>query len=146
MQNKAMEQSALPAADSPVEILIVDDHPNTAATLARTIAQLGTKVHVRSAINGHEALEQVKNSTVDILITDMMMPEMTGLELIEKFQKHLTGRPALYYLMTAYNVPGLDAIARSLKITSIIIKPVHPEKISQILTKAIESMKNEIHS
>ena len=139
----AMNQQSF---DAPVKILVVDDHPNTATTLARAIAQLGSKVEVLSATSGTEALERVKDKTADILITDMLMPGMTGLELIEKLQNRLAGCPTFLYLMTAYDVPGLDAIAQSLKINEVIIKPVHPERICQIVNKAITSMKNEIHS
>ena len=138
----AMNQQSF---DAPVKILVVDDHPNTATTLARAIAQLGSKVEVLSATSGPEALERVKDKTADILITDMLMPGMTGLELIEKLQNRPAGCPTFLYLMTAYDVPGLDAIARSLKINQVIIKPVHPERICQIVNKAIHSMKNESH-
>ena len=79
-----------------VRILVVDDHPNTAATLARALSQLGAGVNVISASSGNDALEKVKTIGVDILFTDMIMPEMTGLELIEKMQKHPAGRPAYH--------------------------------------------------
>ncbi|MDP1546509.1 MAG: response regulator [Anaerolineales bacterium] len=125
-----------------IRILVVDDHPNTASTLARALAQLGAGVHVTSATSGQEALTKVKDSAVDILITDMIMPEMTGLELIEKLQNHPGGRPAYTYLVTAYDVPGLKVTANRLKVNDVIIKPVRPERICQIATNAIEEMKH----
>ncbi len=91
----AMTTPETPQKDQ-VRILVVDDHPNTAATLARALTQLGPVVDVISATSGHDALEKVKTVGVDILFTDMIMPEMTGLELIEKMQKHPAGRPFLY--------------------------------------------------
>ncbi|HEX2997559.1 MAG TPA: response regulator, partial [Anaerolineales bacterium] len=60
----------------PVRILVVDDHPHTATTLARAIAQLGDGIHVLSATSGKQALEYANEDTVDVLITDMMMPGM----------------------------------------------------------------------
>jgi signal transduction histidine kinase/DNA-binding response OmpR family regulator len=125
-----------------IRILVVDDHPNTANTLARALAQIGPAVDVVSAVSGHEALDKVKNKGVDILITDMIMPEMTGLELIEKMQNHHGGRPAYTYLVTAYDVPGLKVTARRLKVNEVIVKPVRPERIYQIATQAIEEMKH----
>jgi len=123
-----------------IKILIVDDHPNTAATLARALSQLGPNVDVRSATNGFDALEQVKDGAADILLTDMIMPEMTGLELIEKLYSHPAGRPAISFLMTAYDVPGLKVTAQRLKVREVIIKPVHPERVREIVTKAIEEL------
>jgi len=125
-----------------IRILVVDDHPNTAATLARALSQLGTGVNVVSASSGPDALEKVKNIGVDILFTDMIMPEMTGLELIEKLQSHPAGRPAYTYLVTAYDVPGLKVTAHRLKVNEVIVKPVRPERICQIAVNAIEEMKH----
>jgi signal transduction histidine kinase/DNA-binding response OmpR family regulator len=124
-----------------VRILVVDDHPNTAATLARALLQLGEGVNIISASSGRDALEKVKTVGVDILFTDMIMPEMTGLELIEKMQKHPGGRPAYTYLVTAYDVPGLKVTAQRLKVNEVIVKPVRPERICQIASNAMEEMK-----
>ena len=127
---------------TPVKILVVDDHPNTATTLARGIAQLGNRVEVLSATSGQQALEYVNQGAIDILITDMIMPEMTGLELIEKLQNHPAGRPTFSYLITAYDVPGLKVTARRLKVKDVIIKPVHPERVCQIVLQAIEEIEH----
>ena len=128
-----------------VRILVVDDHPNTATTLARALAQIGPVVDVVSAVSGMDALEKVKDKGVDILFTDMIMPEMTGLELIEKMQNHPGGRPSYSYLITAYDVPGLKVSAQRLKVNDVIIKPVRPEKIFQIASGAIREMRQATH-
>lgn len=135
-----MDLSKSPSQEH-VRILIVDDHPNTATTLARALAQIGSYVDVVSAVSGFDALEKVKDKGVDILFTDMIMPEMTGLELIEKLQNHPGGKPAYSYLITAYDVPGLKVTAQRLKVNEVIIKPVRPERIYQIATNAIDEMK-----
>ncbi|MCA2001822.1 MAG: response regulator [Chloroflexi bacterium] len=138
--------ATMTAPDSPpkdqIRILVVDDHPNTAATLARALSQLGNGVDVVSACSGRDALDKVKTFGVDILFTDMIMPEMTGLELIEKMQKHPAGKPAYTYLVTAYDVPGLKVTAQRLKVNEVIVKPVRPERICQIAAAAIEEMKH----
>lgn len=119
-------------------ILVVDDHPNTANTLARALSQLGSFVHVTSATSGQEALNKVRNTPADILITDMIMPEMNGLELVEKLQHHAGGRPAYIILITAYDVPGLKESSRRMKVDEIIIKPVRPERICEIVERLVE--------
>jgi CheY-like chemotaxis protein len=129
-------------SQSAVQILVVDDHPHTATTLARALSQIGPGIEVIYATNGFDALEKVKSKKIDILFTDMVMPEMTGLELIEKMQKLPNGHPPYIFLLTAYEVPGLSMTARRMKVNEIITKPVHPERICQIASRAIE----EIHS
>ena len=135
-----MNQPNLSTGSSPIKILVVDDHPNTATTLARALSQLGPQVEVKSATNGLEAIEYVKEGAMDILITDMIMPGMTGLELIEKLQNHPAGRPTFSFLVTAYDVPGLKVTARRLKVKDVIVKPVHPERICQIITQAMQEI------
>ncbi|MBV6396108.1 MAG: Sensor histidine kinase RcsC [Anaerolineales bacterium] len=125
------------SGDAPIRVLIVDDHPTTATTLARAVAQLGPKVEVFSAASGREALERAHGRAADILITDMIMPEMNGLELAEKLQNHPGGKPAYIILTTAYDVPGLKESSARAKVDQIIIKPVRPEQICQIVEELV---------
>jgi signal transduction histidine kinase len=120
-------------------ILVVDDHPGTAATLARALSQLGTNIEVISATNGLDALEKVEDGSVDVLITDLMMPKMNGLELIERLQSHPAGRPTYTILITAYDVPGLKETARRLKVSETMVKPVRPEQICRVVGKMLEA-------
>jgi diguanylate cyclase (GGDEF)-like protein/PAS domain S-box-containing protein len=135
-----MNQSSISSRTTPVRVLIVDDHLGTATTLARAIAQLGPGLDVIPATSGQEALERVKHVAADILITDMIMPEMTGLQLIEKLQNNPAGRPAFSYLITAYDVPGLKLSAHRLHVTEVLAKPINPERICQIIRQTVEKM------
>ena len=80
------------------------------------------------------------DKAVDLLITDMVMPGINGLELIEKMQAHPGGRPAYTALVTAFDVPGLKESARRLKVNDVLNKPIRPERMSQIISKAIEDL------
>ena len=120
-------------------ILVVDDHPGTATTLARAISQLGTDIEVMSATSGMDALDKVEGGSVDVLITDLMMPKMNGLELIERLQAHPAGRPTYIILITAYDVPGLKETARRLKVNETMVKPVRPEQICRVIGKMLEA-------
>jgi len=122
----------------PARVLIVDDHPNTAEMLARVIRKLETPVEVLTASSGEDALQQLGDGVADILITDFMMPGMSGLELIEKLQE---GRkPAHTILMTAYDTPGLSITIRRLDIQDYLVKPVDPERIRDIVSKSIDEI------
>ncbi len=137
---EAMNTINSPERTDPIRILVVDDHPATAVTLARAISQLGPDVDVISACSGTEALERIAGDSVDMLITDMMMPGMNGLELIDHIQSNSGGRPAHIILITAYDVPGLKETARRLKVDETIIKPVRPERICQIVSNVMKSI------
>ena len=129
-----------PTGHGPISVLVVDDHPNLATTLARAISQLGDGIEVIAADSGEKALQLVKDKNVDLLITDMVMPGITGLELIEKMQRHPGGRPSYVALITAYDVPGLKETARRMKVNDVINKPIRPERLCQIVSKAIEDL------
>jgi DNA-binding response OmpR family regulator len=124
---------------NPVKILIVDDHPNTAAMLARVLSKFDKPVEILTASGGEEALKTIGDQGVDVLITDFMMLGMNGLELIEK----LTGpqKPAHIILMTAYDTPDLAVSARGLNVQDYLVKPVQPERIRGIVGKAIERLR-----
>ena len=141
MQNSSMENGQnLSIADSQVKILVVDDHPNTADMLARVLSRLGSHVDVISATSGHEALQHVENSAVDILITDLMMPEMSGLELIEKLNEEPSQQPTISFLITAHDMAEFMDTAERLNVKQVITKPIHPESICEIVSQAMDEL------
>jgi len=122
----------------PVRVLIVDDHPNTAEMLARVIRKLDLPVEVVTALSGEDAIEQVGQDSVDILITDFMMPGMNGLKLIEQLQADR--KPSHTILITAYDTPGLSATTRRMDIQNYLVKPVDPQRVRTIVSKALEDI------
>lgn len=138
MQNSSMTLSNY--IPTRVKILVVDDHPHTAALLARSLSQLGDQVDVVSATSGKQALEHAQQRAIDVLITDMNMPGMTGLELIENFQKRPGGGPAFSFLITACHTPGIEIEACRLRVREILYKPIQPEKIRNLVRQALQEM------
>lgn len=138
MQNSGMENGQmLSVGDSHVRVLVVDDHPNTAKMLARAISRLGPNVEVISATSGDEALKYSNDGAADILITDMMMPEMNGVELIRVLNDQQSTSPAASFILTAYDSLELREIAQSIHVKQVIAKPVHPEWICQLILQTM---------
>lgn len=136
--NRNMEKDSS-VSTPPARILIVDDHPNTANMLARVLAKFDTPVEVLTASTGEDALRQISDRLVDVLITDFLMPGMSGLDLIERLKG---GRePVHTILMTAYDTPGLAISARRLNIQTYLVKPVQPEKIRDIVAGVLRQIR-----
>jgi CheY-like chemotaxis protein len=135
-----MENTAAPVDIQHARILVVDDNPGTAMTLARAIAHISPNLNVLSATDGRMALEQVEGKTVDLIITDMLMPDMSGLELIENLRLRPAGGPTVSILITAYDVPGLMENARRVHVNETLLKPIPPQRICQIVSKALVEM------
>ena len=82
-------------------LLIVDDEAYARQAVVNTIpwAEYGVEVH--QASSGKEALEFMQKYTVDILMTDIRMPSMTGLELLEKVNQ--MGISPAVIMLSSYN-------------------------------------------
>jgi CheY-like chemotaxis protein len=118
--------SILPEARA--RILIVDDHPNTGSMLARILEGAYPSVEILTALSGQEALAIV-GVGVDVLIVDYLMPDMTGLELIERLRTMPIRQPARTILMTAHHHAELVALSRRVHVDDYLVKPVYPKQI-----------------
>ena len=104
MQNKESDKS-------PLSVLIIEDHPDQRDLLAIVLQREGYKVI--TAANGVEALEKLQNETVQIALSDIMMPKMDGFELIKNMRSDPALKNIYVILITARiqegdRVRGLD--------------------------------------
>jgi len=65
-------------------ILLVEDEPNMARTLAKILERKG--YDVATAVNGQEALEELATTGFQVVITDLNMPVMDGMQLLRRLQ------------------------------------------------------------
>ena len=70
-----------------VKILVVDDHPMVLEGMRSMLQQIGFVDMTGVASNAYEALEKIKTTLPDIVITDINMPEISGIELTLKIRK-----------------------------------------------------------
>jgi two-component system, NtrC family, response regulator HydG len=109
--------------DDRLSILVVDDYPLYLNNLASVLHINGFKVH--KAHSGAEALEFLEAHPVDILLTDIKMPGMNGVELYRETKKI---RPAIAaVLMTAYAEDELIQQGRAEGVKAILDKPLDIE-------------------
>lgn len=79
-------------------ILVVDDEPNSLFGICQVLTDEG--FHTLSAENGKKALEILKTDTVNLIVTDVRMPDLTGMELLSEVKKTDPHIPVI--LITAY--------------------------------------------
>jgi len=70
-----------------MNILVVDNEPDALETINNILTNTGENYNLFFAINGIKALRIIEKEQVDLIITDWVMPEMTGIELVEELQK-----------------------------------------------------------
>ena len=103
-----------------ISILVVDDNRALADTLADILEAKGFIVH--AAAGGTEALEILRRLPIDILLTDVKMPEMNGLELYRETRKLNTSLITIF--MTAYAADELIQQGMAEGVKTVLTKPL----------------------
>jgi len=116
-------------------ILIVDDEKNYLVVLE---ALLGTEGYeIVTTDNAREAVRSIRESDLDLVITDMKMPGMSGMELLEECKKIRPELPVI--MMTAYGTIEMAVEAMKKKAYDYITKPFNNEELKLIIKKALEN-------
>ncbi|MCX7680942.1 MAG: response regulator [Anaerolineae bacterium] len=119
-------------------ILIVDDEEAVLFTLERSLRKLGSDYEIVTARSGQDALERVKQGEYHLVITDLKMPGMDGVELTRAIQA-LSPTTAVIWI-TAYGSPGSEAEARRLNVHSYLRKPLDIVEIRRIAREAVDKV------
>ncbi len=88
------------------KILVVDDDKNFLLSLADGLSSYNEKFKVLTAENGKEALDVLRDETIDLMITDLKMPEMDGFELLAHMVPNYPDIPVI--VMTAFANPEME--------------------------------------
>jgi two-component system response regulator AlgR len=115
-----------------MKILIVDDEPLARSRLQSLLGEIGGHQLIGEAGNGREALDLCAARNPDILLLDIRMPGMDGLELAGHLS-HLDNPPAIIFT-TAYDEHALAAFET--RAVDYLLKPIRKEKLEQALYKA----------
>ncbi|MCU0614441.1 MAG: response regulator, partial [Desulfobacterales bacterium] len=114
-------------------ILIVDDEKNYPLILSAILEDEGYET--LTANSGREALEKLSNSDVDLVLTDMKMPSMDGIELLEKIKAIDSELPVI--MMTAYGTVEKAVEAMQKGAYNYILKPFDNDSLVLYVKKAV---------
>ena len=114
-------------------ILLVDDNPIFRSAMKRALEDMGVVTFVDTATNGREALDLTRNGCFDLMILDLVMPDVGGLEVLEDLRKEkdtidvlvLTGHGSIESAAKAFKLGANDYIekaADTAALTSVIEK------------------------
>jgi signal transduction histidine kinase len=123
-------------------ILLVDDEPGIRNVLRISLADSGYTVH--TAGNGNEALRLFRELCPSIVLTDIKMPDMDGIELLRRIKAESPGTEVIMF--TGHG--DMDLAIKSLKhdATDFVTKPIHDEVLEIALKRAREriAMRSQI--
>ncbi|HBA71152.1 MAG: two-component system response regulator [Geobacteraceae bacterium GWC2_55_20] len=117
-------------------ILVVDDEENAREALSKILAHDG--YDVSSAANGVEALNYLRNKDVELIITDINMPEMNGLAFLRELNRC---RPESNVIMlTAYGEVESYLEAMNLGAFEYINKPIRYDDLKKVINKILKTV------
>ncbi|RZD14523.1 MAG: response regulator [Candidatus Acidulodesulfobacterium ferriphilum] len=115
-------------------VLIVEDSLVVVKFLSIAFKNAGFKV--KTASDGYEALEKAIKDDINLIVTDLNMPEMDGITLLSSLKDNLSTKNIPVILMSS-NMPSENEISKSY---AFLQKPFNDEKIISIAKKAIKEV------
>ncbi|MEW6412956.1 MAG: response regulator [Candidatus Zixiibacteriota bacterium] len=115
-------------------ILVVDDDQSICDVLSDILATAGHRI--TKCLDGHSALEVIGRSQFDLVITDLGMPGMSGLELAELIHAAIPDLPVV--LVTALGSQFTDADVVRGGIAAVLDKPFHFHQLHDTVNKALK--------
>lgn len=123
-----------------MRILIVDDEPLARRALAQVVARRAEVSGYDEACDAVHALELLSSNTYDLLLLDIQMPEMSGLELADHLKQHRERSPSIIFV-TAFHEHAIAAFEKHA--VDYILKPFAPERVHQAILRARQRSQDE---
>ena len=117
------------------KLLVVDDNQLNIKVAERALSDLGVKID--TCLSGKEAIDMVNKEKYDIILLDIMMPEMSGEETLVEFKK-IEGFDTPVIALTADAVQGAKEKYLEEGFSSYVAKPFTRDKIKEKLDKVLE--------
>lgn len=130
---KAGQKIAEDTMHTPINIMVVDDEPSICRNVKKILA--GANMVVTSATSAREALDQLARQKFDMVISDIIMPETNGLELLKALKEGWPQTKAL--MMTAY--ASTDTAVKAIRLGALdyIPKPFTPNELRKVVEDAL---------
>jgi DNA-binding NtrC family response regulator len=118
------------------KVLIVEDEENERTGLAEVVSSWGYRVE--TAVDGLEGWEKVTRWSPSIIVTDLKMPRLGGMELLERLAESQTSQTIAVIVMTAQGT--IDSAVRAMRMGAYdyVTKPIDTDRLHTILEKASE--------
>jgi excisionase family DNA binding protein len=129
--------------DTPFSILVVEDEPDIMKLYQLSIESWGLPSEVRTASNGIEGLLRIGQLRPDVLITDLLMPNMDGLEMIRMLHSDPEYRTMTIIVVTALSPDEVQERGGLPGNVTLFTKPIPFEKIETIVREQFDSRQRQ---
>jgi DNA-binding LytR/AlgR family response regulator len=118
-----------------MRVLIVDDEPLAKADLARVLSARGDVEGFDTAGDAIEARDKLGRGSFDVMLLDISMPEISGMELLDQLKKNKRSLPSVIFV-TAYEEHAIAAFEK--QAVDYVLKPFSPERLGEALNRAAQ--------
>lgn len=119
------------------KILIVDDTPHIHRLLTLMLQRINHTTI--TADSGSEALEQLENTRVDLMITDLNMPEMSGFTLMEKVRSTEKFKNLPIIMLSATGLEQAPEVAAQKGATGFMSQPVSTWELNRVVSECLSA-------
>ncbi len=116
-------------------ILAVDDSASMRQMVAFTLK--GAGYNVIEAVDGKDALEKAKSGGADVVLTDVNMPNMDGIELVRQLRQLPKYKFTPMLLLTTESGADKKALGKAAGATGWLVKPFNPEQLLATIAKVL---------
>lgn len=117
-------------------ILVVDDEPAWLQILSYILKRKGYEVHVASS--GSIALETIKENKLDLIVSDVRMPDMNGFDFLDHVKHSRKNSRTPFVFVTAIDDYDSRKAAQNLGATDYLTKPFNEDEVVKILSKYVD--------
>ena len=134
-RSAAPDNGAAPASPPKVRILVVDDEPSMREMLSIVLRRDGYDVLV--AENGRDAIDQLRRTNIDLLLSDIKMPDITGVDMLRAAKE--INRDIVAFMMTAYASASTAVEAMRLGAVDYFTKPFSMDELRLKIRQHLET-------
>jgi excisionase family DNA binding protein len=138
MEQRGGAAAAPAEAVAPFSVLVVDDNPDDSDLLCALVEIAVPGARIVVAASGFDALIEVGKSMPDLIVTDITMPHMNGVEMIRHLSTQGDARPPAIVAVSSHSAAHVQKLGGLPAGVALLAKPVEPDRFVETVNLALE--------
>lgn len=122
-----------------LKVMVVDDMATSRGLVTNGLTEIGIK-HFTAEVSGDDAFVELKKNPVHLIISDMNMPGMSGLDLLKAVREHPTTARTGFILLTGSDDPSLVQKGIKLGMNNFLKKPFTADRLQKCMERVVGAL------
>lgn len=123
----------------PRSVVIVEDDPEVANFVQDALRAWEVSMETSICINGRDAVNAILRQAPDVVVLDLMLPHLSGFEVLQQIKARCVHKPPKVLLMTAYHADGTETNLETLGADGFLAKPFTLDELYDHLRPLLEA-------